>query len=106
MKIKKQEVFEQYKQIQKICIQNGEVMPILIDCIHIPKEYKLSPEEEYEISEKEISSREIYFQQSKIEDEIIKGKNEEFESLMEYWTDQLKQFLEKYPQFKNIIDEE
>lgn len=106
MQIKKPEVFNQYKQMQKICIENGELIPILIDCIHIPQEYKLSLEEERNISKNEASYRENYFQQSKTEDEIITGENERYDSLMEYWTDQLKIFLEKYPQFKNIVEEE
>ena len=106
MKIKKQELYEEYKQIQKICMQNGELIPNLIACIHIPNEYKLSLEEENEIIENEESRRERYLKHSEIEYEIIKRKNDKYDSLMEYWTDQLKQFIEKYPQFKNIIENE
>ena len=72
MKIKKQELFEQYKEIQKICIQNGELIPILIESIHIPKEYKLSPEEADEINENDEDRIERYHQHSEIEYEIIK----------------------------------
>lgn len=106
MKIKKSELFNQYKEIQKICIQKGELIPILVECVHIPKEYKLSLEEENEISGDEGARREKYIQKNEIEYEIIKRKNEKYESLMDYWTDQLRQFLKKYPQFKNIIEEE
>ena len=105
MKIDKQELHKEYKEIQKICMQNGELIPILIECAHIPKEYKLSPEEESKIIKNEVKLKERYLQYSEIEYEIIKRKNEKYESLMEYWEDQLKQFLKKYPQFKNIIDE-
>lgn len=106
MKIKKQELYGEYKQIQKICMRNGELIPILIECMHIPNEYKLSLEEENEIIENEEGRRERYLQHSEIEYEIIKRRNDKYDSLMEYWTDQLKQFIEKYPQFKNIIENE
>ena len=106
MKIKKQELYKQYKEIQKICIEKGELIPILIECIHIPNEYKLSLEEESEITVNEKVRKERYLKHSEIEYEIINKKNEKYNSLMEYWTDQLKQFIEKYSQFENIIEEE
>ena len=106
MKIKKQELYEQYKEIQKICMQNGELIPILIESIHIPNEYKLSLEEENEITVNEKARKERYLQHSEIEYEIINKKNEKYNSLMEYWTDQLKLFIEKYPQFENIIEDD
>ena len=106
MKIKKQELYEQYKEIQKISIEKGELIPILIECIHIPNEYKLSLEEESEITVNEKVRKERYLEHSEIEYGIINKKNEKYNSLMEYWTDQLKQFIEKYPQFENIIEDD
>ena len=58
------------------------------------------------LAEDEEARRERYLQHSEIEYEIIKRKNDKYKSLMDYWTDQLKQFLEKYPQFKDIAEEE
>lgn len=45
MKINTQKLYDNYKDIEKECIENGEVIPYLISPIHIPDKYRLSLEE-------------------------------------------------------------
>ena len=103
MKIDTQKLYTNYKDIEKECIENGEVIPYLISPIHIPEEYRLSLEEMNNIKEDKKTYRENYIKHRTIENEIIQKKNKEYKTLTDYWRAQLESFLESYPHIKEKI---
>lgn len=74
MKINTQKLYDNYKDIEKECIENGEVIPYLISPIHIPDKYRLSLEEIVNIKEDKITYRKNYIRHRKIENEIIQKR--------------------------------
>ena len=74
MKINTQKLYDNYKDIEKECIEKGEIIPYLINPIFIPKEYKLTLEEMYNIKEDKITHRKNYIRHRKIENEIIQKR--------------------------------
>lgn len=105
MKVNTRKLYEKYKDIQRICICDGELIPSLINSTKIPKKYKLSLEEIYKLNANDDKAIENYAKHISIEYEIIKKRSKEYSTLTEYWLDQLKNFLDNYPQFKVILEE-
>lgn len=105
MKINTQRLYTNYKDIEKECIENGEVIPYLISPIHIPDKYRLSLEELNNIKADKKTYRENYIKHRTIENEIIQKKNKEYKTLTDYWADQLESFLEIYHYLKDEITE-
>ena len=104
MKINTQRLYDNYKDIEKECIEKGEIIPYLISPTHIPKEYKLNLKELEDIKEDKATHRKNYIKHRTIENEIIQKKNKKYKTLTDYWIAQLESFLEHYPHFKeNII---
>lgn len=103
MKIDTQKLYTNYKDIEKECIENGEVIPYLISPIHIPDKYRLSLEELNNIKEDKKNYRENYIKHRTIENEIIQKKNKEYKTLTDYWIAQLESFLKSYPRIKEKI---
>ena len=103
MKINTQKLYDNYKDIEKECIEKGEIIPYLINPIFIPKEYKLTLEEMYNIKEDKITHRKNYIRHRKIENEIIQKKNKKYATLTDYWIDQLKTFLKNHPPFEEKL---
>ena len=103
MKINTQKLYDNYKDIEKECIEKGEIIPYLINPIFIPKEYKLTLEEMYNIKEYKITHRKNYIRHRKIENEIIQKKNKKYATLTDYWIDQLKTFLKNHPHFEEKL---
>lgn len=105
MKIDTQKLYTNYKDIEKECIENGEVIPYLISPIHIPDKYRLSLEELNNIKADKKTYRENYIKHRTIENEIIQKKNKEYKTLTDYWIVHLESFLESYPHIKDKITE-
>ena len=103
MKINTQKLYDNYKDIEKECIEKGEIIPYLINPIFIPKEYKLTLEEMYNIKEDKITHRKNYIRHRKIENEIIQKKNKKYATLTDYWIYQLKTFLKNHPHFEEKL---
>ena len=104
MKINTQKLYDNYKDIEKECIEKGEIIPYLISPIHIPDKYRLSLEELNNIKADKKTYRKNYIGHRKIENEIIQKKNKEYKTLTDYWIAQLESFLESYTHIKeNII---
>lgn len=103
MKINTQKLYDNYKDIEKECIEKGEIIPYLINPIFIPKEYKLTLEEMYNIKEDKITHRKNYIKHRKIENEIIQKKNKKYATLTDYWIGQLKTFLKNHPHFEEKL---
>ena len=95
---------ELYSEIQETCLTDGIPLPTLIVANDIPIKYRLNPLEIYNIK---ISEDKTNIQHKKnTEYEITRGENKNYNTLYEYWEDELDRFLNKYPQFKNIIHEQ
>ena len=103
MKIDTQKLYDNYKDIEKECIEKGEIIPYLINPIFIPKEYKLTLEEMANIKEDKITHRKNYIKHREIENEIIQRKNKKYATLTDYWIDQLKTFLKDHPHFEEKL---
>ena len=119
MRINTQKLYDNYKDIEKECIENGEVIPYLISPIHIPDKYRLSLEELNNIkADKKTYSEELnnikadkktyrenYIKHRTIENEIIQKKNKKYKTLTDYWADQLKNFFKTHPHFEEKVME-
>lgn len=105
MRINTQKLYDNYKDIEKECIENGEVIPYLISPIHIPDKYRLSLEELNNIKADKKTYRENYIKHRTIENEIIQKKNKEYKTLTDYWADQLKNFFKNHPHFEEKVME-
>ena len=103
MKINTQKLYDNNKDIKKECIEQGAIIPYLSNPIFIPKEYKLTLEEMYNIKEDKITHRKNYIRHRKIENEIIQKKNKKYATLTDYWIDQLKTFLKNHPHFEEKL---
>lgn len=102
MKIDTEETYKSYKRIQRQCITDGYPIPFLINATLIPKKYKLTYKEIREIEPENISE-ELYHRNRMIQTEILNKTCPKYDTLKEYWTDQLRKFIRDYPEFKNII---
>ena len=108
MKINEEYIRNNYKSIQKTCFENGETIPMIIqlskkgDTEHLSKEEKEKLDMNYITSLKLIEN---YRETKKNETLILHKKHEKYDTLGEYWSDQLDEFIKKYPQFEKIIEE-
>lgn len=103
MKINKQKYYEQYKEIYTTACINGYLIPDILPSV--PLEYQFTENEKEKIHNNlnkntEEQLKEAYKQRRRKEIELY-GHTEKFN---EYRLNELKQFLEKFPQYKNIID--
>ena len=105
MRINTQKLYDNYKDIEKECIENGEVIPYLISPIHITDEYRLSLEELNNIKADKKTYRENYIKHRTIENEIIQKKNKKYKTLTDYWADQLKNFFKTHLHFEEKVME-
>lgn len=97
-----------YKSIQKTCFENGETIPMIIQLLKNKDTKELSKEEKDELDINYINSLKLienYRQTRKNETWILHKKHRKYDTLSEYWSDQLDEFIEKYPQFKGILEE-
>lgn len=107
MMIETEKLNECFKDIQKECLENGEIVPYLLD--NVPSDCRLTQKEvnKLKVTEENIKSiREKQKQRRKTELEISQNKNKKYKDIIDYLTDETRQFIDKYPQFKDIITEQ
>ena len=106
MMIEKEKLDECFKDIQKVCMENGEIVPYLLD--NVPSDCRLTQKEvnELKVTRENIKSiHEKQKQRRKTELEINQNKNKKYKDIIDYLTDETRQFINKYPQFEEIIEE-
>ena len=103
MKIDKDTLYAQYKEIQKTCLEKGTPIPFIISPYHIPEKHKYSY---YEL--KLINTDNEKLRQNDIErkrQEYLIANDKINKTLMEFWIEEFQNFLNENPEFKNIIIE-
>lgn len=98
-----------YKDIQKTCIQKGELLPLLIDR-PINSNTHLTMEE-IESIRKEIPETLLEEQDNSRQEQYKTRQNDLYlmridrkqEDIQEYMENELQAFIDKYPQYKDII---
>lgn len=109
MKINKEILFEEYKNIVRTCIVNSYPLPVLLKEYKIPEEYCLSMLEKERLFNK-ISRDEVVLlgerlkYRSSIMENIRLGKSG-YESVDEYYESELNEFLYVFPQYAKIIED-
>ena len=103
-RINDDELFKRYKEIQKTCLKDGWLIPTLINPVYIPPSKRMSFKE-LDNEDKDIEGlSEKNKRKREIEDNIINGDCDTFDTLMEYYEDELYRFLNEYPQFNDILE--
>lgn len=114
VEINEDKLWENYKKIETVCIVEGELIPQLlerwlpVEYGGMPDKYRLSDKEKQELFNKrdEKTNRkleQLWLNRRKTENEIIQNNNDKYNSLGEYVEDELKTFIRKHPEFKEII---
>lgn len=104
MKINKDILFAQYKEIQKTCLEKGTSIPFIISPYHIPEKYKYSY---YEL--KLINTDSEKLKQNEVErkrQEYLISNDKINKTLIEFWIEELRNFLNENPEFKDILIED
>lgn len=101
MKIDEQKLYNQYKKIQKTCLEQGRPIPFIISPYHIPEKYKYNNNEliKLDINKEKLHKNEL--ERKRIEYSIIKGKSNL--KIIDLWMNEFKQFIKENPDFKDII---
>ena len=100
---------QHYKDIQKTCIQKGELIPLLIDR-PINSNTHLTTEE-IESIRKEIPEKKLKEQDNNRQEQYRTRQNDLYlmridqrqEDIQKYMENELQTFISKYPQYKDII---
>lgn len=100
---------QHYKDIHKTCIQKGELIPLLIDR-PINSNTHLTMEE-IESIRKEIPEKKLEEQDNNRQEQYKTRQNDLYlmritrkqDDIQEYMENELQTFLNKYPQYKDII---
>lgn len=104
MKYNIKELYNNYRNIQRHCLKEGIVIPTYLSPHNIPDEYKLSFPELKNAMRNEEKLREASIEKRRAEYLIVKGRNQKYSTLYEYWTDELETFLKNNKQFHIIIE--
>lgn len=115
MDINEDKLWENYKDIETICITEGELIPQLlerwlpVDYGGMPDKYKLTQDEKDKLFKKrdkniENKLEKLWIERRKTENDIIQGNHDKYTSLGEYVEAELESFIKKYPEFKEIIE--
>ena len=103
MKIDEQKLKDRIKEIQEVCLTNGEPLPYAFNRgFTIP--YRLTEDELKKIKVDEEKLDEAYAQRRVIELQIIREEHPKYDHIRDYCKDEIKQFIERYPQFEDIIE--
>ncbi len=113
MKINNTKLEENYKEIHRICLENGELFPLAIDrpvdeSTHLPIEEIKQIRADIPIKElrKMDNKRAETYKQRRIQIlRISHNTNDEYSTVDELKVKELQQFIGKYPQFKDIFDD-
>jgi hypothetical protein len=103
---------ESYKDIKKTCIDDGYLIPFNLVTVNIPLEYDYTDKEWDKLVDK-LSDRNY----DKIKKSMIQRRNDELKlfsrygkdidnfqiKMDEYYENELRSFIKKYPRFKTII---
>lgn len=109
IQIKEKEYYKSYKELIVLCLNNGEVLPVLLDMINVP--------DKYQFSEKEIENMKISDESSrKRQDTIMENEAnlaemmEEFkdtltsdEILNTFYNQELMDFIARYPKYQKLL---
>ena len=99
-------LYEKYKEIMRVCLTSGTLIPYMISPACVPSHYIMTDEEQMRVLADTERLREEYVKRRNIELGICEGDGNTYSSLSEYWMDELIRFVKKYPQFEDIITEE
>ena len=100
--INKKELYIQYKNITKTCINDGYLLPHILKSSSIPKEYKLTDKEKQEYFNKTTKeTKEKLYNMMKKAEENTKNKSKKEQE--EYYNQELKRFISEYPEYENIM---
>lgn len=108
MEVNQEYINQNYTNIWQTVSENGELTPYLID-INTPYKYTKEKEQIKISKEAQEKRKEAYYQRRVKEREIsrnAKNKTEYEEALQEYLEDELIEFVKKYPQFKDVLQQE
>ena len=102
-------LYENYKSIRSTLYFDGYLLPYYIGVLDIPSEYNYTHSEWGEILKKgtdKIRENLISMSKNRRKDEILilNNKHRKYEDVNVYHLDELKQFIRKYPQYKNIVE--
>lgn len=104
-------LYESYKEIYITCLSDGYPLPYLISSKEIPSKYFFT-DEEYNRLFKKVSVKkeklleDAYFKRRQKEISIhksTKSNNKRQEKYINYYNTELKDFIKKYPKYKNIL---
>lgn len=91
---------EKFKDIQRQCYKDNILLPQALEHA-VPKEYVLPSSELGQPKDEIIEHAK---ERRKEEIQILRGEHSKYDTPQELELEELKQFINKYPQFKDILD--
>lgn len=104
MKIKKQLLFNNYKDIQKKCYLNAVLVPTVICPGIVPDKYKLDFDEIESLNVDGALLTKALRERYAVEQSIVEDRNDDFKTLTDYWEYEIEQFLYLFSEFKDIFE--
>lgn len=113
MKINNKKLEEYNKDIHKVCLENGELFPFLIDD-NLSDEHYLTYDEVKQIRKdmpiktlRQMDNKRIAtYKQRKLElHQIYTKKHDKYKTVEEFIAKEMITFIDKYPQFKDVVED-
>lgn len=111
MEINIEEYYKQYKDIIRTCNKDGLILPNLLEEIPIPKEYGFTKKELSDLKGDSNKITKAYINRRKEDRDLSrkydwstkKNRDNYYKAVLRKDNKELREFVEKYPEFKNII---
>ena len=98
-------IIKNYKTIHKTCLMDGYLLPTILSPARIPFEYRLTYQELQNIDINETELKRRLADRREIEQNVMEGTCDVFSTIPDYWEYEITKFIQKYPQFNNIIQQ-
>ena len=102
MELNTEKLYEQIQDIEKQCLKDNILLPDILSSV--PTEHMLTIDEKNKIKTDGKKMQEAYRKRREEEILVLRGKHDKYDSIRELQEAELKAFLKKYPQFKDIIN--
>lgn len=106
--INEKEYFKVYKDLVKLCLKEGEILPTLLDVIDVPQEYDFTDKErsKLKLTKESSQSRQQYY--SDLEDKLNSFEfTGDLKALDEHWNtvhnEELMSFIGRHLEYQDLI---
>ena len=107
IEIKEQVYFKEYKNIIRLCISEGDVLPVLLESISVPEKYDFTEDEieRMKISEEASSNRQqlIMDLEEKLNNvsfDNVKDLDEQYNTIH---NEELMSFIGRHPEYQKLL---